>query len=485
MINVNFYHFKKKKNSTAQPSGDPTVMPCAIKSDCSIVNPVLEIAPGQGTFVFNYAYIPDFGRYYFVNDWKYSVGTWTVYLSVDVLASYKTTIGNHSTYVLRSYSNFNRNIIDDACVTTADIYNYNETISKPFHIDRASLVIGITGPDGFRGGVNYYAMTEESSKKLFNWLLGVPTGSGTGNFMDWLHTTYNYVMDDALKVQYDPMQYIKSVLWYPFIVWDTGHPPAAVDSIKFGKYALPQIQGVSAWLVDKPVKKFDDIPVSLVSIGTTDTAFLNNSNFITRQLICAPFPAVTIPDSVNTYAIMNKLSITTLYDLNIKIAVDITSGEGSLSVFVHEKNEGRDVQFLTRVKCQIGISTAVSAATNNYVSGISEGAVNLIAGIVTGGVYGISAGIQKINNVIGAKAVSQGSNGSAASYYIDDWYNIASYLDIAERNLIDKGAPLCETVTLNTLSGYIQCADGDIEISGTEQEIDAVNSFLTGGFFYE
>ena len=49
----------------------------------------------------------------------------------------------------------------------------------------------------------------------------------------------------------------------------------------------------------------------------------------------------------------------------------------------------------------------------------------------------------------------------------------------------DKGRPLCKTKQINTLSGFIKCANSAIETGLTADENNAIVSFLDGGFFYE
>ena len=74
------------------------------------MNPVVELS--SSPIGYNYAYISDFGRYYFINDITYDKGIWVMTLNVDVLATYKTTIGSTSTYLLRSSYLYNPRIID-------------------------------------------------------------------------------------------------------------------------------------------------------------------------------------------------------------------------------------------------------------------------------------------------------------------------------------------------------------------------------------
>ena len=90
-IAVEFYTFSKNPNSTKQPNGDGTIYSCNLIEPCSVVNPVIALAIQTKPYGFNYAKIPEFGRFYFVNDWTYSGGRWIATLNVDVLASWKVT----------------------------------------------------------------------------------------------------------------------------------------------------------------------------------------------------------------------------------------------------------------------------------------------------------------------------------------------------------------------------------------------------------
>lgn len=48
------------------------------------------------------------------------------------------------------------------------------------------------------------------------------------------------------------------------------------------------------------------------------------------------------------------------------------------------------------------------------------------------------------------------------------------------------GRPLCETVQISSLSGYIQCdSEVDISLSAYDSEITQVRSLMTSGFYYE
>lgn len=103
-----------------------------LKEGTSILRPVLYLsstsqAPLTG---YNYMYISDFARYYFIDDVK-SVrnNMWEVSAHVDVLETYKTAILNNSAVVKRQQSQYNL-YLDDP---DFHAYNYEriQTIKFP------------------------------------------------------------------------------------------------------------------------------------------------------------------------------------------------------------------------------------------------------------------------------------------------------------------------------------------------------------------
>ena len=125
-MNVTFYNFSKRRNSTKRPSGG-TSYTCLLKEDTSTARPSIAIkwnGSSSAPAGFNYCYIPDFGRYYWVNSWTYSERQWIAACSVDVLATYKTEIGGSSKYVLRAASDYDPEVIDT-------LYTPNLTVSVP------------------------------------------------------------------------------------------------------------------------------------------------------------------------------------------------------------------------------------------------------------------------------------------------------------------------------------------------------------------
>ena len=122
-ISVTFYKNDKKVNSTALPQAIPGTFATTLelKDITNFFTPTLILTTSLfhdsggneiNPLDYNYVYIYDFKRYYFVRSWTWILGRWECSCEVDVLTSFRTEIGNCSAYVLRSASQYDAMIID-------------------------------------------------------------------------------------------------------------------------------------------------------------------------------------------------------------------------------------------------------------------------------------------------------------------------------------------------------------------------------------
>ena len=98
------YNFAKVKNSTAlPPDTEITIEAGEFNSPVSVMAPqALFKLPVNSVPPYNYCYIQEFHRYYFITEWVWSNGLWMAYLTIDVLATYKSQIGAANMFILRS-----------------------------------------------------------------------------------------------------------------------------------------------------------------------------------------------------------------------------------------------------------------------------------------------------------------------------------------------------------------------------------------------
>ena len=79
---------------------------------------------------------------------------------------------------------------------------------------------------------------------------------------------------------------------------------------------------------------------------------------------------------------------------------------------------------------------------------------------------------------------TQGSVG-AKSAYTNAPTLIIERCSLPAEDITNLGRPLCAPTVINTLAGYIQCENVEIDMVATRDEIAAIRGYLEGGFFYE
>ena len=91
-MTFNLYNYGDEKNVIKKALPSPTVLDGVLRDGSSITDPIITISYGNPR-EFNYTYIPDFGRYYFINDMvSINNGIWDITMHVDVLKSFQSEI---------------------------------------------------------------------------------------------------------------------------------------------------------------------------------------------------------------------------------------------------------------------------------------------------------------------------------------------------------------------------------------------------------
>ena len=152
-MDVIFYSHNKRNNSMKLPTGGSTIS-CILKDDCSITSPVLELKVSERP-AYNYAYIADFNRYYYVTDWNYFRGVWSCSLRVDVLTSWRNNILNTTAYVEYSSSLYSKNITDSRMMSSHEkLYSsWQEPAENAFFTSDGCYILSVISTDanGYNG----------------------------------------------------------------------------------------------------------------------------------------------------------------------------------------------------------------------------------------------------------------------------------------------------------------------------------------------
>lgn len=463
---VRLFTLSKRDNSTKRPTGNGTEYSCIIKSGSGILHPTISLDLGKvnDPSQYNYAYIPDFDRYYFIEEWYFERALWTASLKVDVLATYKTEIGNSNLYVMRSASENDGNIIDTLYPAKSGCSFASETKTNPWSIAE-TYVIGVVSQDARCGSLIHYAMGRASFTAICHWLLSDVVTEDNGFSLD----------DCTLELQrslVEPLQFIKSCVLLPVSINDT------ISSVSPNPHVV-----VYGWETEEGGKVLDENTAIVKSYSFAihkhpDTAsrgnYVNTSPFTSITLTVPPFGTFDIDTSVTCNA----------STVDVTIRIDQITGKGTLTVSCNGI-------VLNRIESQIGIPISMSSVIRDYlgtashIGGAVGGALSGFAtGGVVGGVLGSLSGIGNALQSIQARANTIGTTGSYGSLLGDFRLDHQFFRPVTDDNT-HNGRPLCAMRTLNTLSGYMIVQDGDVAINGTSSEDAQVRQYLETGFYYE
>lgn len=492
-LTVNFYNFSKKNNSTKVPSGTGTEAPstyqCILKEDCSILAPVIIMEAGlTSRLAFNYCYIADFQRYYYVTDWNWSGRHWIASLTVDVLATYKTDIGNASLYVLRSASHYNGRVQDTRYPVIAKPYTYIDSIGNYVGTTWTDLLVYENDSGTDYAVSNFFNATLSSGY----WYLGVTGANGTGvkwyvmnatGFNGLVQSLYAFIPTDMTDVSNgiamqlaDPMQYIVSCYWLPYLIHGAVLDQNGTD-LKFGNYTIRAYYSTTFDPVSNINKFHAAFNIRKHPQAATRGAYLNGSPYTRYTVVFPPFgtfeldPSLMIDDSVAT----------------CEWYVDYSTGIADLTIKVTNS-------FMVHTSSMLGVPIRLSQAVIDYAGmGGATGALAIAGAADFSKYWGDLGGF--MNKAVGAvssiavqpKITSKGSTGNFIPFKALTPKIYTDFYEIANEDNTDMGRPLCEVKTLSTLSGYFVCEEGDIVLNSfaLDPEIDQVRSYLTGGMFYE
>lgn len=449
---IKLFTFSKKINSTAQPTGG-TEYDCLIKSPSSIMNPVVEL--NVNPMAFNYAYISEFSRYYFINDIRFDKGLWICALNIDVLATYKTTIGSSSTYVLRAANAQNEYLIDNAFPMTGA-----QTCQK--------VNIEAQGTATFNTG--YYFVTVTGNQQANGKTVYQLTPALFSNLLSSLFTTadgyqWGDLTQGVINALMNPLEYISSVIWSPVGftttgsqrlycgLWDSGltcDTVSGVGVIKGYTITLPKHPQAASY-----GKYCNMEPFSQYSLDLGYTGLI-------------PLDTTRLVDVSSIY---------------ISVALDAITGMARIK----GENILNGNNILFDIKTQYGVPIPMSQVSTN-IGGVLSNAIETVADLAVGdyanAALDATALLGSVAKAATGSSTTKGTMGSIISHSFD--YNLyARFFTIADRNPTDMGKPLCTSRTPSTLGGYMKCANAHVAISGTSAEASMINAYMEAGFYYE
>lgn len=484
--------FRKRENSTKTPLvADATrTVTGYLREPCSIMNPVFKIErfPSDASpQSYTYAYIGEFARWYFVKDWSWADGVWQCSLEVDVLASFKTDIGNSQAYIERCAHEFDGAITDKWYPATTNFATERVSLSSSWNGVAPSggcYVLGIIcnanrASSQIGGAVTYYVMTPAQLGSLMGYLLG--TDFLDDNGFTSIMTTSQQLTQDTAKALVNPMQYIASCMWLPV--------PASVISdghdhpIVLGYYDMDSNVAVGQDLsaVVFTMNVTGQIPVH--PQAATRGKYLNYAPYTRLTLNVPPFGSIPLDTSfceIGSY-------------LHCTVWCDPITGKATMRIELYPDSAHVGTGALVReVSTMMGVPIQLAQMTPDFINAIGS-ALSLATTMDSAwrGDIGDGTFANKSYSAIGSaidslmpQVESQGVSGSFLATVMPPQLT-AQFFVVTDEDNTEFGRPLCAIRTINTIPGFIKCRDAHVDFSCYKDEKTRILDYMINGFFWE
>lgn len=476
-ITIQLATFSKRENSTAQYAGTWTDFSCTLKENCSVITPRVELHTATNVTAFNYAHISAFNRYYFIRDIEYYREETILYLECDVLATYKSTIGSSTEYVLRSASNYDGDIEDNyypiKALTQVTETGQDLMFRQAGGTTPLSYVIGIVNNSSSHkfGATEYYVVNSTELANIMGFLLGnnIFTESETVmNDIQGVVSTYvTEIQNGLIRALSNPTQYIVESYAVPYNI-----PTASAETIQIGWWPTT--------LTASPVLSIDEIQIASGSLTLGDHpqkasrgGYLNTEPF-TRYYV--------------DFGLFGQVPIDTMRILGASSIVYNIFGDPFGNVYLeYGTSAGAHLGRLNaNVKCNFPIGQ-VSIDALGGAQAMLSAITPMTSGSIDEDVKDTIAGASGIISAARAMLPDCRTSGSAGSL-LGAYKNARLYTEchyVVDDDVTHRGRPYCRDVQISTLSGYILVSDADISISGTKQENEQIKSYMNSGFYYE
>lgn len=514
MIDIYFYNFEKRLNSTAVPSGTGDKLECVLKENTSILSPVLKLQlaskPGYNYFMYD-------NRYYWITDIvSITNDIWMISGRVDVLGTFRSHIKQTSAFVLYD-STANTQLPDTRLAIKTDCEVFTASQDMPWNFrsglgtyliattgntDELDLINLVTHTDD-RVGTGVYTIPQNQLRKLgfdiedwkdvfqvlWNTFSTEKNRINQTYFVpgaDTLATIQNFISGWALTAQ-NAIDYI------------TGFFRLFASNILGSSSALSNVKA-SYWL---PF----EIPSTALSTPTathTNHLALGNYTDIVSGLMEVSDPVITsLPVSVNIpwqFTDWRNASCTEIMLYIpligcINIPSDVVKGHDSLSIKLSLNLYSGALA--VEVSCDgAPIGTYGSSCSMPILIGDSNidtgSIVNTLGSVVTKNYIGAGTNaIMSFNEMVSSVGGLGGGAGVGLSNQIICICRTHNTSQEPSALIGTIGTPTHQLKTLSG-SGYCQCMGAQLNcgyISGepypTRTEIEEVNTFLNTGVYLE
>lgn len=146
-MRIQFYKIDNinKKINKRLPDNPALTIEGVLKEDCTILDPAIQITH-NGVPDYNYCFIPDFNRYYFMSPaTALHNNLWEIQLHVDVLFTYRQGILTAPCIVAKSASNYNLYLNDNNYKCYQNPKIFSERFPSGFNVENARFIMTLFG----------------------------------------------------------------------------------------------------------------------------------------------------------------------------------------------------------------------------------------------------------------------------------------------------------------------------------------------------
>lgn len=465
---VNLYAFSKKSNSTLRPSGNGFVTNCETHDPVNIMAPVMKFNL-SAPIDYNYMYVQNWDRYYWIDSWTHDRGIWEASCSIDPLASWRNSIGDMTEYVLRSSYTFDGEIMDTTYPLQAETQVTQRFIpSTDWNISSGAAGCHVVGIVSANGLVEYYRI--DNLPEFGSYMFGTNPSSTLWDSVVADDPGQDYGSPSFMRAQFNPLQYVVSCIWYPFSIPVSG----SKKEVYFGYFD----SGYEAYKINRSSYSLFSSRISLVNHPQyTRGKYLNYAPYTRIRLSALPWGEVDLDTT--------KFSNKPTNHIYVEAWMDPVTGSSKLYVM----NGDSDTVLI--LVGQIGVTEQLSQVLKDNLATVTGG-LSAVAGVTqmaTGNLIGgIATAVSGIGNAVSAQypdVSTTGTNGARIAVCPTTmWVTITHQLIVEEDNQ-NHGRPLCVRKKLATIPGYMVISDPDVSIPATKEEIEAIRGFMINGFFYE
>lgn len=453
-----FFNIGKRADSTGAPAlNTGTPLNITYKGAYSIENPMIQLRLASPP-LYNYFYLPDFSRYYFIRERKFNEGLWEISGEVDPLASFRSVILGNSGYCMYSASRYNNKIMDSRVQQKSEVSMY--------HSSAQCDVLGSM--------TRFIVTTGNSIATLYK-----VSDSDFGTIASAIDTASGSVLDNLEKKFGNISNCLINAYMMPINDTFVDNVGVAGSAIYLGEYDT----GATGTYLRTGYEVGSNVYTLSIPWQTSDFRRLSPYTKLSLYLPAIGLVQLSPADFVDTDS--------------IEVGAIINYRSGELKYKIRRPNSNEWIgQYATNIKTNLPVTTYQGDTVGQVTGAIALGA-SAAAAAATGGlsipiVAGLAGGMFNMTQASLTQTPSVIGGYSGGCNLLGD-QNIILFLEYHDSNAEPStlypsiGGPLFERVSVGSLSGFAQF--NSFSVSGgsdiTASERDKINSIMNGGVYIE